>query len=153
MVFAGALVIGGRLPDDVFPIFPIAAIAIGRLWEEFLFEGAGRLGRTLMTSFFLQIGVVALLALAVATFATVRYPREFAAVRPALIAPLVVLVVGPAVTAVLFSAGRYMRAFLALPGDDGAVRRGAVHGDRAGGRTAAADETARGRARTASPPR
>jgi len=115
VVFAGALAIGGRLPDDVFPIFPVAAIAIGRLWEEFLFEGAGRLGRTLMTSFFLQIGVVALLALAVATFATVRYPREFAAVRPALIAPLVVLVVGPAVTAVLFSAGRYMRAFLALP--------------------------------------
>ena len=115
VVFVGALAIGGRLPDDVFPIFSVAAIAIGRLWEEFLFEGAGRLGRTLMTSLFLQIGVVALLAVAVATFATVRYPREFAAVRPALIAPLVVLVVGPAVTAALFSAKRYMGAFLALP--------------------------------------
>jgi len=115
VAFVGALAIGGRLPDDVFPVFPIAAVAIARLWEEFLFEGAGRIGRTLMTSFFLQIGLVALLAVAVAAFATVRYPREFAAVRPALIAPLLVLVVGPAVTAVLFGARRYTRAFLALP--------------------------------------
>lgn len=115
VTFAGAVAIGGRLPDDVFPIFPFSAIAIARLWEEFLFEGAGRLRRTLMTSFFLQIGVVALLALAVAAFVTVRYPRAFEAVRAVLIVPLAVLVAGPALTAVLFRLGRYMGAFLTLP--------------------------------------
>jgi 4-amino-4-deoxy-L-arabinose transferase-like glycosyltransferase len=115
VTFAGAVAIGGRLPDDVFPIFPLSAIAIARLWEEFLFEGAGRLGRTLMMSFFLQIGVVALLALAVAVFVTARYPQAFEAVRRALVAPLAVLVVGPALTAALFRLGRYTGAFLTLP--------------------------------------
>ncbi|HYM70632.1 MAG TPA: glycosyltransferase family 39 protein [bacterium] len=115
VTFVGVVVIGGRLPDDVFPIFPFSAIAIARLWEEFLFEGAGRLRRTLMTSFFLQIGVVALLALAVAALVTVRYPRAFEAVRVVLIVPLAVLVGGPALTAVLFRLGRYTGAFLTLP--------------------------------------
>jgi len=115
VTFAGAVAIGGRLPDDVFPIFPFSAIAIARLWEEFLFEGEGRLRRTLMTSFYLQIGVVALLALAVAVFVTVRYPEALEAVRPALIIALVVLVIGPALTAILFRLRQYTGAFLALP--------------------------------------
>jgi len=115
IAFAGAVASGGRLPDDVFPIFPFAAIAIARLWEEFLFEGAARLRRTLMTSFVLQIGVVVLLGLAVTAFVTVRYPEAFEAVRPALVAAVAVLVVGPALTAVLFGLRRYTGAFLTMP--------------------------------------
>ncbi len=115
VMLAVAAGVGSRLPDDVALIYPLAAIAVARLWEEFLFEGAGRLRRTLVTSFFLQIGVVVFLAVAAAAFATVRYPREFAAVRGALIPPLAILVAGPAVTAVLFGSRRYTGAFLALP--------------------------------------
>jgi 4-amino-4-deoxy-L-arabinose transferase-like glycosyltransferase len=110
-----AAAVGERLPADVLPVFPIAAIAVGRLWEEFLFEGAGRLGRTLAASFVLQIGVVALLVVAAAAFATTRYPREFAAVRDFLLAPVGVLVLGTGVTAALFRARRYTAAFLSLP--------------------------------------
>lgn len=115
VMFAVAVAVGQRLPDDVALIYPLAAIAVARLWEEFLFEGAGRLRRTLVTSFVLQIGVVVFLAVAAAAFATVRYPREFTAVRGALIPPLAVLVAGPAVTAALFRYRRYTGAFLALP--------------------------------------
>jgi len=115
VMFIVAVALGNRLPDDVALIYPFAAIAIARLWEEFLFEGAGRLRRTLVTSFALQIVVVVFLALAAATFATERYPREFAAVRGALIPPLAVLVAGTAVTAALFRFRRYTGAFLALP--------------------------------------
>lgn len=113
--FLFAVLAGDRLPDAVVPFFPLGAIAVARLWEEFLFEGAGRLRRTLATSFFFQIGVVVFLAVASAAFATVRYPREFAAVRGAFVAPLAVLVVGPAATAVLFRFRRYTAAFFALP--------------------------------------
>jgi len=113
--FLFAVLAGDRLPDAVFPFFPLGAIAVARLWEEFLFEGAGRLRRTLATSFFFQIGVVVFLAVASAAFATVRYPREFAAIRGAFVAPLAVLVVGPAATAVLFRFRRYTAAFFALP--------------------------------------
>lgn len=115
LVFALALAAGERLPADVLPLFPIAAIAVGRLWEEFLFEGEGRLRRTLAASFVLQIGVVVLLVVAAAAFATTRYPREFAAVRDFLLAPVGVLVLGTGVTAVLFRGRRYMAAFLSLP--------------------------------------
>ncbi|MHB8730495.1 MAG: ArnT family glycosyltransferase [bacterium] len=115
LVFAFALAAGERLPADVLLLFPIAAIAVGRLWEEFLFEGAGRLRRTLAASFVLQIGVVVLLVVAAAAFATTRYPREFAAVRDFLLAPVGVLVLGTGVTAVLFRLRRYTAAFLSLP--------------------------------------
>jgi 4-amino-4-deoxy-L-arabinose transferase-like glycosyltransferase len=115
VVFAMALVAGARLPDDIFPLYPLAAIAIARLWEAFLFEGAGRLRRILVTSFVLQIGVVVVLILAAVTFATGRYPREWTAVRGAIGPPIAVLVLGPAVTAVLFALRRYTAAFLALP--------------------------------------
>jgi 4-amino-4-deoxy-L-arabinose transferase-like glycosyltransferase len=110
-----AVTVGERLPADVLPLFPIAAIAVGRLWEEFLFEGGGRLGRTLAASFVLQIGMVVLLVVATAAFATTRYPREFAAVRDFLLAPVGVLVLGTGVTTVLFRVRRYMAAFLSLP--------------------------------------
>ncbi len=115
VMFGAVVVTGGQVPDGIALVYPLAAIAIARLWEEFLFEGAGRLRRTLMTSFFLQIGVVVFLAAASAAFATVRYPHEWAAVRGALLAPLAVLVAGPAVTAAFFRYRRYTSAFLALP--------------------------------------
>jgi len=115
LVFLLAVAVGERLPADVLPLFPVAAIAVGRLWEEFLFEGAGRLARTLAASFVLQIGVVVLLVVAAAAFATTRYPREFAAVRDFLLAPVGVLVLGTGVTTVLFRARRYTAAFLSLP--------------------------------------
>ena len=115
LVFALALAAGERLPADVLPLFPVAAIAVGRLWEAFLFEGEGRLRRTLAASFILQIGVMVLLVVAAAAFATTRYPREFAAVRDFLLAPVGVLVLGAGVTAVLFPLRRYMAAFLSLP--------------------------------------
>jgi 4-amino-4-deoxy-L-arabinose transferase-like glycosyltransferase len=110
-----AVTVGDGLPGDVTALFPIAAIAVARLWEEFLFEGAGRLGRMLRASFALQIGVVVLLVVAAATFATSRYPREFAAVRDFLLAPVGVLVLGTGVATVLFRARRYAAAFLSLP--------------------------------------
>lgn len=115
LVFLFAFAAGEGLPGDVLPLFPVAAIAVGRLWEEFLFEGAGRLGRTLAASFVLQIGAAALLVVAAATFATTRYPREFAAVRDFLLAPVGVLVLGTGVSAALFRARRYTAAFLSLP--------------------------------------
>ncbi len=114
-VLGVAVVLGSRHPDEVALIYPLAAIMIARLWEEFLFEGAGRLRRGLAVSFVLQVAVVVFLALAAGVFATVQYPIEFAAVRNALIAPLLVLVAGPAVTAVLFLQRRYTAAFLAGP--------------------------------------
>lgn len=114
VVFAMALVAGEGLPDDIFPIYPLAAIAIARLWEAFLFEGAG-LRRILVTSFVLQIGVVIVLIVAAVTFATGRYPQEWTAVRGAIGPPLAVLALGPAVTAALFASRRYTAAFLALP--------------------------------------
>lgn len=110
-----AAAVGERLPADVLPLFPVAAIAVARLWEDFLFEGAGRLGPTLEASFALQIGVVVLLVVAAATYATARYPLEFPAVRDFLLAPLGVLVLGTGVTAVLFRTRRYTAAFLSLP--------------------------------------
>jgi 4-amino-4-deoxy-L-arabinose transferase-like glycosyltransferase len=110
-----AAAVGERLPADVLPLFPVAAIAVARLWEDFLFEGAGRLGPTLEGSFALQIGVVVLLVVAAATYATARYPLEFPAVRDFLLAPLGVLVLGTGVTAVLFRTRRYTAAFLSLP--------------------------------------
>lgn len=115
VMLASAVMMGSRLPDEIALIYPVAAIAIARLWEEFLFEGVGRLRRTLVTSFFLQIAAVVFLAVAAGAFATIRYPHEFAAVRTALVVPLAVLVAGPAVTAVLFRLRRYTSAFLALP--------------------------------------
>jgi 4-amino-4-deoxy-L-arabinose transferase-like glycosyltransferase len=115
LVFLLAVAVGERLPADVLPLFPVAAIAVGRLWEEFLFEGAGRLRRTLAASFILQIGVVALLVVAAAAFATTRYPREFAAVRDFLLAPVGALVLGTGLSAALFRARRYTAAFLSLP--------------------------------------
>lgn len=115
VAFLLAVALGGRLPDGVFLIYPLAAIAVARLWEDFLFEGGRYLRRALVTSFILQIGVALFVAVAGAAFATVRYPREFAAVRGAFIPPLAALVVGPAVTAVLFRYRRYTAAFLALP--------------------------------------
>ncbi|HEV2359396.1 MAG TPA: glycosyltransferase family 39 protein [bacterium] len=115
LVLLLAVAVGEGVPADVLPAFPVAAIAVGRLWEEFLFEGAGRLGRTLATSFALQIGVVVLLVVAAATFATARYPREFAAVRDFLLAPVGALVLGTGVTTVLFRLRRYTAAFLSLP--------------------------------------
>jgi 4-amino-4-deoxy-L-arabinose transferase-like glycosyltransferase len=115
LVLVLAVVAGERLPADVLPLFPVAAIAVARLWEDFLFEGAGRLGRTLEAAFALQIGVVVLLVVAAATYATARYPLEFPAVRDFLLAPLGVLVLGAGVTAVLFRARRYTAAFLSLP--------------------------------------
>ena len=115
LVFLFAAAVGERMPGDVLPFFPIGAIAVGRLWEEFLFEGAGRLRRTLAASFVLQIGVVVLLVAAAAAYATTRYPREFAAVRDFLLAPIGVLVLGTGVAAVLFRLRRYTAAFLSLP--------------------------------------
>lgn len=114
LVFVLVAATGERLPADVLPLFPVAAIAVGRLWEEFLFEGAGRLGRTLGASFVLQIGVVVLLVVGAAEFATTRYPREFAAVRDFLLAPIGALVLGTGVSAVLFRVRRYTAAFLSL---------------------------------------
>lgn len=113
--FGVAVALGHTLPDEVFPIFPLAAIAVARLWEEFLFEGGSMLRRTLATSYVLQIGAVLLLVAAPATFATARYPQAWEAVRGALVPPLGTLVLGMAVTAVLFRARRYTVAFLALP--------------------------------------
>ena len=110
-----AATVGDGLPGDVLALFPIAAIAVARLWEEFLFEGAGRLGRLLWTSFALQIGVVVLVVMAAAWFATSRYPREFAAVRDFLLAPVGALVLGTGVATVLFRLRRYPAAFLSLP--------------------------------------
>jgi 4-amino-4-deoxy-L-arabinose transferase-like glycosyltransferase len=110
-----AIAVGERLPADVLPLFPVAAIAVARLWEDFLFEGAGRLGRTLEAAFALQIGVVVLLVVAAASYATARYPLEFPAVRDFLLAPLGVLVLGAGATAVLFRLRRYTAAFLSLP--------------------------------------
>jgi 4-amino-4-deoxy-L-arabinose transferase-like glycosyltransferase len=115
LVLVLAVAVGERLPADVLPLFPVAAIAVARLWEDFLFEGAGRLGRTLEAAFALQIGVVVLLVVAAATYATARYPLEFPAVRDFLLAPLGVLVLGAGVTAVLFRLRRYTAAFLSLP--------------------------------------
>jgi len=115
LVLLLAVAVGERLPADVLPLFPVAAIAVARLWEDFLFEGAGRLGRTLAASFALQIGVVALLVVAAAAYATAQYPVEFAAVRDFLLAPIGVLVLGTGVTAVLFRMRRYTAAFLSLP--------------------------------------
>jgi 4-amino-4-deoxy-L-arabinose transferase-like glycosyltransferase len=115
LVLLLAVAVGERLPADVFPLFPVAAIAVARLWEDFLFEGAGRLGRTLEASFAVQIGVVVLLVVAAATYATAQYPLEFPAVRDFLLAPLGVLVLGTGLTAVLFRLRRYTAAFLSLP--------------------------------------
>jgi 4-amino-4-deoxy-L-arabinose transferase-like glycosyltransferase len=115
VAFAAAVALGHRLPDEVFPIYPLAAIAIARLWEEFLFEGGSVLRRTLATSFVLQIGVVIFLIVAAVAFATARYPTEWAAVRGALVPPLGTLVLGTAATAALFRFRRYTGAFLALP--------------------------------------
>ena len=115
LVFVLVAAAGERLPADVLPLFPVAAIAVGRLWEEFLFEDAGRLRRTLGASFVLQIGVVVLLVVGAAEFATTRYPREFAAVRDFLLAPIGALVLGTGASAVLFRMRRYTAAFLSLP--------------------------------------
>ncbi len=115
VMLGAAVVLGGQHPDEVVLIYPLAAIMVARLWEEFLFEGAGRLRRALVASFVLQLAVVVFLAVTAGAFATIRYPLEFAAVRGALIAPLLVLVAGPAVSAVLFRLRRYTAAFLALP--------------------------------------
>ena len=115
LVFVLVAAAGERLPADVLPLFPVAAIAVGRLWEEFLFEDAGRLRRTLGASFVLQIGVVVLLVVGAAEFATTRYPREFAAVRDFLLAPIGALVLGTGVSAALFRMRRYTAAFLSLP--------------------------------------
>jgi 4-amino-4-deoxy-L-arabinose transferase-like glycosyltransferase len=113
--FLVAILLGERLPNEVFAIYPIAAIAVARLWEEFLSQGGTVLRRTLAVSFFLQIGVVIFLIAAAVAFATARYPREFVAVRDALIPPLEILVLGAGVTAALFRYRRYTTAFLALP--------------------------------------
>lgn len=115
VMLGAAVALGRQLPDEVALVYPLAAIAIARFWEEFLFEGAGRLRRILATSFVLQIAAVVFLALAAGAFATTRYPHEFAAVRGSLIAPLGVLVAGPAATALLFGLRRYTAAFLTLP--------------------------------------
>jgi 4-amino-4-deoxy-L-arabinose transferase-like glycosyltransferase len=113
--FGVAVALGHTLPDEVFPVYPLAAIAIARLWEEFLFEGGSMLRRTLATSYLLQIGVVFLLIAAPAAFATARYPQAWDAVRGALVPPLAALVLGMAATAALFRTRRYTSAFLALP--------------------------------------
>jgi len=113
--FAVAVGAGHSLPDEVFPVYPLAAVAIARLWEEFLFEGGMALRRTLATSFLVQIGVVVFLIAAAVAFATVRYPQAWASVRGALAPPLGMLVLGTAATAVLFRSRRYTAAFLALP--------------------------------------
>lgn len=110
-----AVLSGTRRPDEVALAFPFAALAVARLWEEFLYEGTSRLHRVLRTAFVLQAGAVAALALVAVAFATVRYPREFLAVRGSLLAPLAVLLAGPAATALLFRGGKYTAAFLALP--------------------------------------
>lgn len=115
LVLLLAVAVGERLPVDLLPLFPVAAIAVARLWEDFLFEGAGRLSRTLEASFAVQIGVVVLLVVAAATYATAQYPLEFPAVRDFLLAPLGVLVLGTGVTAILFRARRYTAAVLSLP--------------------------------------
>ena len=115
LAFVMVAAAGERLPADVLPLFPVAAIAVGRLWEEFLYEDAGRLRRTLGASFVLQIGVVVLLVGGAAEFATTRYPREFAAVRDFLLAPIGALVLGTGVSTVLFRMSRYTAAFLSLP--------------------------------------
>jgi 4-amino-4-deoxy-L-arabinose transferase-like glycosyltransferase len=115
LVLILAVAAGERLPADVLPLFPVAAIAVARLWEDFLHEGAGPLGRTIESSFGLQIGVVVLLVVAAGAYATVRYPLEFPAVRDFLLAPLGILVLGTGVTAILFRVRRYTLAFLSLP--------------------------------------
>jgi 4-amino-4-deoxy-L-arabinose transferase-like glycosyltransferase len=120
LVFVFYSLAGTKLPNYVLPVYPLAAVGVGALWDEIL--GIARLGRprarpggtVLVASMALLVLLLAALSFGVAGYLNRLYPAQFRALGHVLLLPVAVLAAGVAYAFVLAAARRPLGAFVAL---------------------------------------
>lgn len=104
---------GTKLPNYVLPVYPLAALGIGSLWDRYL-AGERRAGAYVRLAFAGTVLALLIGAWEVTTFAQIKYPAQWATLQRHLLALAAGLFVILAVAVVLYVLRRPMAAFAGL---------------------------------------
>ena len=105
---------GTKLPNYILPIYPLVAIAIGRLCVDALARDSADAPRLLRWAFGFVLVGAAIFVAAIAIFGVVRFPAELAALRTPLLIVTGVFAAGPLAAVFLFLTRRPALALAAL---------------------------------------
>ncbi|MBI2201910.1 MAG: glycosyltransferase family 39 protein, partial [Armatimonadetes bacterium] len=104
---------GTKLPNYVLPVYPLAALGIGSLWDRFL-SGEPRAGAYVRLAFAGTVLALLIGAWEVTTFAQIKYPEQWAALQRHLFALAAGMLELFAVAVVVYVLRRPVAAFAGL---------------------------------------
>lgn len=99
-----------KIPNYVLPLYPFLAIMVGRLWDEPERHKRG----FLISNIFFAV-VIALIFIGVIYVGNVQYPAQYTSLVPPLQALAAALVIGSALSIILFFLRTYWLSFVAIP--------------------------------------
>ncbi|MBI2246597.1 MAG: glycosyltransferase family 39 protein [Armatimonadetes bacterium] len=104
---------GTKLPNYVLPVYPLAALGIGSLWDRFL-SGEPRAGAYVRLAFAGTVLALLIGAWEVTTFAQIKYPEQWATLQRHLFALAAGMLALFAVAVVVYVLRRPVAAFAGL---------------------------------------